>query len=43
MTNAAKILGSVAIIAMGIAGLHYGVEYSGWVLFIGCFCALGSI
>ena len=30
----------VAVIGMGMAGLHYNIEYSGWVLFIGILMVL---
>ena len=34
---------SVVVIALGLAGLKFGIEYSGWALFLGCvgfYCAL---
>lgn len=35
-----KTFAGVVIIAMGMAGPHFDVEYSGWVLFVGCLVAL---
>lgn len=28
--------------ALGMAGLHLHIEYSGWVLFVGCLWAFAS-
>jgi hypothetical protein len=39
MSKALYLFGSAAIIAIGMAGLYFKVEYSGWVLFTGCMCA----
>lgn len=36
-----KFVAAIAIIAMGMVGLHHGVEYSGWVLFAGILVAVG--
>lgn len=33
-------LAAIAIIVTGMLGLHFDIEYSGWVLFIGCVVAL---
>lgn len=35
MTASVKPVAAVALVALGMAGLHFGVEYSGWVLFVG--------
>ncbi len=31
-----KIIGYALTCAIGLAGLYFKVEYSGWVLFLGC-------
>ena len=36
-----KYLAAIAMTAMGMLGLHFGVDYSGWVLLAGCLLALG--
>lgn len=33
---------SVALVLIGMVGLYFRVEYSGWVLFVGLLAALGS-
>lgn len=38
-----KLFANVLIIVAGMVGLHLGIEYSGWVVFVGCFCAVGSV
>lgn len=40
MNTAAKVLCGLFIIAIGMAGLHFKVEYSGRVLFVGCMLAV---
>ena len=35
MKACAQVIGAVVTIGMGMAGLHFGVEYSGWVLAVG--------
>jgi hypothetical protein len=35
-----KYLTTLALVGMGMYGLQQGVQYSGWVLFIGCCVAL---
>lgn len=35
-----KYLEAIAMTAMGMLGLHFGVEYSGLVLLTGCLLAL---
>ncbi len=42
MKTIAKAVAAVSIIAIGMAGLYFKVEYSGWVLVIGAFVALGA-
>ena len=39
MKQALYLSVSAAIMALGMVGLYYKVEYSGWVLFTGCACA----
>lgn len=33
---------SVALILIGMVGLYFKVEYSGWVLFVGLLAAIGA-
>jgi hypothetical protein len=40
MKRTTQLLAALAIIALGMLGLHNGVEYSGWVLFVGLIAAL---
>lgn len=35
-----KNTATVAIIALGLAGLYFNVDYAGWVLFIGILLTL---
>lgn len=35
-----KYLASIGLVAMGMAGLYFKVEYSGWVLCVGLLAAL---
>jgi len=35
-----KNLAAVTIIALGLVGLYFKVEYAGWVLFVGLLGAL---
>lgn len=32
-----QFLGAVVLVLAGMAGLHFGIDYSGWVLFAGLF------
>ncbi len=32
-----RFLGALVLTLAGMAGLHFGIEYSGWVLFAGLF------
>lgn len=32
-----RFLGAVVLVLAGMAGLHFGIDYSGWVLFAGLF------
>ena len=36
MKAVAHAIGAVLVVAMGLLGLHFNVDYSGWVLLIGC-------
>jgi len=35
-----KYAAAIALTAMAMGGLHFGIEYSGWVLFVACMVAL---
>lgn len=35
-----RYLAGITCIVMGMCGLYFGIEYSGWVLFIGLFVIL---
>jgi hypothetical protein len=37
-----KLTAAVVLVALGMVGLHEHIEYSGFVLFVGCACALGA-
>lgn len=37
--NAARCLMSVALVALGMVGLHFKIDYSGWVVFVGLLSA----
>lgn len=37
MTNA---ISGVALVAIGVIGLYFKVDYSGWVVFVGCLVVL---
>lgn len=37
-----KYIAAIAIIVLGMAGLYFKIEYSGWVLFVGCCVALAG-
>lgn len=40
MSRVAQRIAGVLVIAMGMVGLFCKVEYSGWVLFVGCLVVL---
>lgn len=40
MKPLAQVIGAIAFCAMGMVGLSNGIEYSGWVLFIGLLWAV---
>lgn len=33
-------LAAIGLVCLGMLGLHHGIEYSGWVLFVGLVVAL---
>lgn len=35
MSKNAKLIAAVSITVIGMAGLYFKIEYSGWVLFVG--------
>lgn len=37
-----KLVSGVALVCAGLAGLYFKVDYSGWVVFIGCAMAVLS-
>jgi fatty acid desaturase len=37
-----KIFAYVALCAVGLAGIYFHVDYSGWVLLIGCLGVLNT-
>ncbi len=40
MKHIAKAVVAVGLVSLGMAGLHFKIEYSGWVLFVGLVYAL---
>lgn len=32
-----RFFGAMVLVLVGMAGLHFGIDYSGWVLFAGLF------
>ena len=38
-----KFVGAIAIVVLGMAGLHFGIEYSGWVLSVGLLAVAAAI
>jgi hypothetical protein len=35
-----RYIAAVVLVGMGMAGLHFGIEYSGWVLLVALLMAL---
>lgn len=40
MTQIAKAIAAVSLAAIGVAGMYFKVEYSGWVLITGLMLAI---
>lgn len=40
MKRATELSAAVAFAALGMLGLHFGVEYSGWLIFVAIAVAL---
>ena len=43
MNQILKIALGVVVICLGMIGLRNGIEYSGWILFVGCLITVGSL
>ena len=42
MKHIAKAVVAVGLVVLGMAGLHFKIEYSGYVLFVGLMVALSA-
>lgn len=42
MRGVANVICALALVGMGMAGLWFKVDYSGWVMFIGLLVALNT-
>jgi len=36
-----KYVMALGLVFLGVAGLYFKVEYSGWILFVGLICCVG--